>query len=212
MAGFDMTRRPVWSVFCVAALAMASLAGCSEQEQQTHEVPKGVERIAGQPGDSAPAERAAGATGAPYAGASAAASAPAEPWKAPEGWQAVAERRPMREATYLIEDADGPVEVAISVFPGEVGGMLANVNRWRGQIGMAPVTSIAESDLAGTFENGPYRGSLMHLKGPTQHMLVASIWQADAQRTWFVRVVAPGEVAARIQGEVFAFARTFGAD
>ena len=30
-------------------------------------------------------------------------------------------------------------EIAVTVFPGNVGGLTANVNRWRGQIGLAPL-------------------------------------------------------------------------
>ena len=41
----------------------------------------------------------------------------------------------MRKGSYAV----GGAEVAITAFPGDVGGVLANVNRWRGQAGLAPV-------------------------------------------------------------------------
>jgi hypothetical protein len=56
-------------------------------------------------------------------------------WKAPEGWH----QRPASQmvlASY--STAQGNV-VSVSVFDGETGGLLANVNRWRGQMGQGPI-------------------------------------------------------------------------
>ncbi|MGC3988989.1 MAG: hypothetical protein QM796_04750 [Chthoniobacteraceae bacterium] len=70
------------------------------------------------------------------------APAPTSNLPAPKEWQQVAPG-PMQDAKYTTE---GGAEVSVSIFPGQVGGVLANVNRWRGQLGLA---AIAESDLAG---------------------------------------------------------------
>lgn len=61
-------------------------------------------------------------------------------WKVPETW---ASQPPsaMRLASFRAGEAD----VSVSKMPGTAGGTLANVNRWRGQIGLAPLT---ESELA----------------------------------------------------------------
>src|SRR5690349_3907522 len=58
-------------------------------------------------------------------------------WDTPEGWRAVIADQPMRVATFRAGPGDG-VEVSVTAFPGDVGGLLANVNRWRGQVGLAP--------------------------------------------------------------------------
>ena len=117
----------------------------------------------------------------------------------------------MRLATYEMQGPAGPVEIAISQFPGDVGGMLANINRWRGQVGLAPVT---EPEIAGliesTFENPGFKGTLFHIKGAEQHIVVASMREASPDRTWTVRATVPPDVAAAIKPEVFEFARTFG--
>lgn len=116
----------------------------------------------------------------------------------------------MRLATYVLEGPSGAVEVAINRFPGDVGGMLANVNRWRGQVGLAPAT---ESDLAAMiepFENPGFKGSLLHIQGTEQHIVVASIFEIEANQTWTVRVSATPMVAEAVKADVFAFARTFG--
>ncbi len=61
-------------------------------------------------------------------------------WKAPESWTSQPPSA-MRLASFRAGEAD----VSVSKMPGTAGGTLANVNRWRGQIGLAP---LAESELA----------------------------------------------------------------
>ncbi|MBX3360308.1 MAG: hypothetical protein KF912_15200 [Phycisphaeraceae bacterium] len=133
------------------------------------------------------------------------------PWRAPAAWRHVPGERPMRLATYEMQGPSGPIEVAISRFPGDVGGMLANVNRWRGQVGLPPTTESELADMIEPFENDRFSGSLLHIEGAEQHIVVASIFETNANQTWTVRVSAAPAVASAMKGEVFAFARTFGA-
>ena len=65
-------------------------------------------------------------------------------WTAPAGWKEVAGSG-MRVASFALPKTAGKVEVTVVALPGDVGGELANVNRWRGQLALPPV---AESDLA----------------------------------------------------------------
>src|SRR3954471_14517480 len=71
--------------------------------------------------------------------------APEVHWDAPAGWQAQPPSA-MRKGSFLINDNDGrKADMSITVFPGTVGGDLANVNRWRNQIQLPPVS---EAELA----------------------------------------------------------------
>ncbi|MBI3565706.1 MAG: hypothetical protein HY079_10960 [Elusimicrobia bacterium] len=65
-------------------------------------------------------------------------------WTAPAGWT---ETRGggMRLATLTPPAQGGKAEVTVVALPGESGGELANVNRWRGQIALPP---IVESQLS----------------------------------------------------------------
>jgi hypothetical protein len=48
---------------------------------------------------------------------------------------------PMRKGSWSITDSDGTkAEIAVTVFPGDVGGDAANVNRWRGQLGLEKIS------------------------------------------------------------------------
>ena len=190
----------------VGLLVMAALlGGCGDPEIEEHRVPKGVETVPENQTTPPP-------TAAPPEQPRAAAPGGDRPWTAPDSWRPDPGERPMRLATYLIPTDAEPVEVAITRFPGDVGGMLANVNRWRGQIGLPPVTEADLESAIDRHDNPGFEISLMHLEGPESHMLAASIFEPEADRTWFVRVTDSPERVARVREEVFAFARTFGQD
>jgi hypothetical protein len=80
-------------------------------------------------------------------------------WTLPPDW----EERPggdIRYATLVIPGDDKPLEVSVTVLPNpgndEQGYVLLNVNRWRGQLGMAP---IAKEQLTGESTSIPLEGA-----------------------------------------------------
>lgn len=115
-------------------------------------------------------------------------------WAVPKGWTQ-APGTNMRFATLTPDGADGP-EIAVSVFPGNVGGTLANVNRWRGQMGLSP---IGQDDVAASLKSvpvGAIEGHLVDLSTPAgdRRMLTVILPQAGADnklvRTWFFKLSA----------------------
>lgn len=80
----------------------------------------------------------------PAAPPSASAGASGPKWKVPAPWTPVAAGQ-MQLAKFTVPArGSAHAEVTVSVFPADTGGVLANVNRWRRQIGLDPVT---EADL-----------------------------------------------------------------
>jgi hypothetical protein len=99
----------------------------------TSELPQGHPPIGGLP--ATPETKAAGA---------------AKPqWELPANWQEESATQ-MLIAKFSVGDKAARAEITVSSFPGEVGGLLANVNRWRGQIGLPPVE---EAQLGQTVKN-----------------------------------------------------------
>lgn len=86
-------------------------------------------------------------------------------WTLPAGW----EEKPgsgERLSTLLIGAEQPRLELTVTHLPGAAGGALANVNRWRGQLGLAP---IAEAELAGQTQKvqaGPVEVLVVDLTGP----------------------------------------------
>ena len=66
-------------------------------------------------------------------------------WKAPSGW----EEQPatgFRKGSFIARSPDGrSADISVVSFPESAGGLLANVNRWRAQLKLAPVNEIDQS-------------------------------------------------------------------
>lgn len=94
--------------------------------------------------------RAAPTPGGPPAAPAAASGAGKPPsvtvrWTVPEGFEQRPERT-MRLATIGPKGATD-LEIVLSAFPGDVGGLVANVNRWRNQMGLEPTEAGAVAAL-----------------------------------------------------------------
>ncbi len=66
-------------------------------------------------------------------------------WNVPSGWKEVPGGQFLVAKFMISGDASAQAAVNVSSAPGEGGGLLANLNRWRAQLGLGPV---AEADLA----------------------------------------------------------------
>ncbi len=115
----------------------------------------------------------------------------------------------MRLATYIAPDVSGPVEIAVTRFGGRVGGVLANVNRWRGQMELPP---IEESDLAAEikrFSAPGYDGYAARLESSAGVMLAAGVYEEATDQMWFVRARLDDAAAAdRLESDLFGVARS----
>lgn len=113
-------------------------------------------------------------------------------WEVPAGWQEAAPGQ-MLLARFQLGGAESKTEVTVSAFPGDTGGLLANVNRWRGQVGLQPVEQAqADKDLA-TLDLSGARAMLLDVSGksprngaPTR--LVGAIVPREGQ-TWFYKLM-----------------------
>jgi len=179
----------------------AAVGGCDQRGIEEHTVPKGVEPTVAAP--VAPVET-------PGADPGESASGIGEPWHLPDGWRRLDGSRPMRVATFAVEIGDRTVEIALSRFAGQTGGVLANVNRWRGQLGLDP---IGEGDLEGAinrFESPGFGGYWLRIEGESDYMLAAGVHDQSADQTWFVRASGSAEVMDGVESDFIAFATSFG--
>jgi len=138
------------------------------------------------------------------------AAGPGLSWTAPADWQSKPASA-MRKATYLVPLAGGgTAELAVTAFPGDVGGELANVNRWRGQLQLPP---LAEADLAGAVTRLASHGlnfTITDFTGTTaagaQRMLGAMAPFGGA--TWFFKLTGPDAAVAAQKPAFLAFLQT----
>ena len=127
-----------------------------------------------------------------------AAGADAIAWNLPKGWT---EARPggMRIAT-LKPPVAGKVDVSVVMIPGAAGGELANVNRWRGQIGLQPIDEAARAQMCKEVPSKAGAVSLYDLagEGAGKQRMIAGLLFVGGQ-SWFVKMVGDDEsvVASR---------------
>lgn len=142
------------AVYCgLAAILVALLSGCdSRPDVATYPVPKEQQ--------AAPAPAATAVNGQQMRAlpgmADSTAHAHQPEWSAPQAWQALPTNNIRRGAWAVSNAAGQSAEVTVTVFAGNVGSLLQNVNRWRGQIGLGDIGQeqlaqvVAERELAKT--------------------------------------------------------------
>lgn len=203
------------------ALCAVALSACRKPAIESYRVAKDPEPAAAKPDGAAPAPMAPQmptpvAPAAP-AGQGAMANTPVATadgasltWTAPAGWTSKTGSA-MRKATYVIksEGAPGEAELAVTAFPGDVGGELANVNRWRGQVHLQPVGAAElEKGITRTEANG-LKIAIVELASPgdgAQRILGAMVPHAGA--TWFFKLSGPDALVAKEKPAFLAFIAT----
>jgi hypothetical protein len=140
------------------------------------------------------------------------ASGPGLKWTAPAGWQEKTGVG-MRKATFTISGANGAsAELAVTAFPGDVGGDLPNLNRWRGQLALPPIT---EAEFAGAVTRLQVNGLAVTLADVTgggdkpQRLLGAMVPYAGA--TWFFKLTGPAALVAAEKPAFLSFVQTLSA-
>ncbi|RME94209.1 MAG: hypothetical protein D6766_06380 [Verrucomicrobia bacterium] len=156
-----------------------------------------------------------GPTGAPPATAAAAAGGSSPPgaaatdWPAPEGWRSLPPGN-MQLARYALPGPEGQApEVSVAVLGGDGGGLLANVNRWRRQLGLPPIDEAGLSGAVAPVENGPAGAHLVSLENPdTGRAMLAAVLPAQGQ-TWFVKMTGSPEAVKQARESFLTFIRAF---
>lgn len=137
------------------------------------------------------------------------AGGPGLTWTAPAHWKSKSGPA-MRKASFAIGEG-GEGDLSITAFPGDVGGDLANLNRWRGQQGIE-LPPIAAAELEANTQHLDRNDLHMTVvdiagKGPNaQRILGAMIPYSGA--TWFVKLMGPDAIIAKEKPAFMAFLDT----
>ncbi len=203
-----------------AAMALL-LSACSKPAIETYRAPKDPAPVA----KSAPAPHNHGAEApkaAPAAPAPAAAtgstmantpvatsSGPGLAWSAPASWIAKPGSA-MRKGSYAIKGDGGEADLSITAFPGDVGGDLANINRWRGQIQLGPISAGDLASAVQRLERNGLKIGVVDLGGATgpapQRTLAAMVPHEGS--TWFFKLTGPDALVAKEKAAFMAFLDT----
>jgi len=152
------------------------------------------------PAPAAPAMQAPASMKAEAAGFS------APKWAAlPAGWS-VGPENAMRKGTFIVPGPDGSkAELAVTVFPGSVGGLTANVNRWRGQIGLPPADEASIRASAQEAKVGPDSGMRFIMKSGDGAKATDAVMVPKGGSTWFLKLSGDAKAVESAGGAFVKF-------
>lgn len=131
-------------------------------------------------------------------------------WTAPASWQPKAPG-PVRKGSYTITGNDGATaDLAITAFPGDTGGLFANVNRWRAQVGLAPLNQSQLDTAVEHVDLNEFHIDLVDLLGNSggQPTRVLGAIVPHAGQTWFFKISGPDALVAAEKPAFRAFLGT----
>ena len=180
------------------AAAAQLLGACGRDEVSVYRVPR---------------EREAETAAAPFQGQGAMADMAAPvaggqdlAWDAPPSWKPKPPSE-MRKASY---DVPGGCDLSVTAFPGDVGGELANVNRWRGQVGLEPLGAADLDASVSRIEPNGLKATLVELDGAgaqAGRAMIGAIVPLGAS-TWFLKLSGPAAAVGAAKGDFLSFVRS----
>jgi hypothetical protein len=122
-------------------------------------------------------------------------------WEVPAGWQ---EQKPssMRLASFMVVGGAGAkADVSVIKLGGAAGGNLLNVNRWRAQVGLAPVDEAGLQKLITTQDVNGQQVAVVDMAGRSVESgdparLLAAIVPRSGN-TWFYKMVGNDQLVAQ---------------
>jgi len=132
-------------------------------------------------------------------------------WTVPADWRSVPPAQFLL-AEYSVTGKDGTeAEVNVAKLNGSGGGVLANVNRWRGQIGLEPVAEDSLGKLTTTMDVTGGQATFVDMTGSNANgqpvRLVAAIVPMGDE-TWFYKLMGDEKVVASQKDAFTKFVQT----
>jgi hypothetical protein len=174
-----MSHCPHRILLGLSFVALLALTACDQAAVKSYTIPKEQPVVTSEPAEPNPMR--------PLPGMAEQAAAAGElEYTVPAGWRQLPATG-IRKATLQVDDA----ELSVLVFPGDVGGELANVNRWREQIGLAAVEESGLSTISRELTISQHPARYVDLIGP-EKSIKGAILPVNG-RTWFFKLIGPSD-------------------
>jgi hypothetical protein len=117
-------------------------------------------------------------------------------WTIPAGWQEMPPSQFLLAEFSIASTNGAKAEVNVAELSGEGGGFLANVNRWRGQLGLSPVNYVGTSAVIGgeNIQIVDFTGTDSKTGKPAR--LIGAVVPQNGQ-TWFYKLMGDGQIVAQ---------------
>lgn len=126
-------------------------------------------------------------------GASGSATEGKPSWQVPESWKEIS-GGPFLVAKFVIAGADNAqAAVNVSMSAGEGGGLAMNVNRWRGQLGLNPLSEAELNKLVTSLDTTVGKAMMVDMAGvdarTNQKSRLIGAMVTQGSRTWFYKLM-----------------------
>ena len=190
-----------------SVLVAIVLAGCKRDEVKVYHVESGDSATLTPPPLAPAAMPATMPAGLPAPDNS---SLPQLKYVLPVGWQ----KKPasqMRVASFGISEDGKNADVSVIPLGGMAGGDPANVNRWRGQVGLPSLTDDEIEKLAEKISVGEQSADLYDIGGGAQRILAVIFHRDDT--VWFFKVTGDADLVEKQKPAFISFLKSveFGA-
>jgi hypothetical protein len=151
----------------------------------------------------------------PLMSAGASSSSPGEgkpDWQVPSGWQEVAAGQ-FLIAKFTVQDpAHGQAAINVSMSAGDGGGLALNVNRWRDQLGLSPLSEPDLKQAITSVDTSGGNASLVELSGKDartgQNARLVGAVVPQGTRTWFYKLMGNEQVVGAQKDAFIKFMQT----
>jgi hypothetical protein len=127
-------------------------------------------------------------------------------WQVPANWKEVPPTEMLLAKFVVPGKGDDKAEVTVSVFPGDVGGLHLNINRWRRQIGLPEADEKTTKELARPLETVSQGAVLVDMSGAAVRVIGAIV--PDGGRTWFYKLTGSPNVAEAEKDSLVKFVQS----
>ena len=154
-----------------------------------------------------------GGAGFPSAGAGPGAGEPEElpfDFQAPKEWKSLPPTA-FRRLSFRAGESDAPVEITVSNLLASANDVLANINRWRGQVGLPEISAADLKANSKAIDVGGVGGTFVELVGTgdeeTRKAILGTIVVRDDQM-WFFKLTGPAKAATAEQAAFEQFVKS----
>jgi hypothetical protein len=195
-------RRTVNLLGC--AVLCAASVGCKKDEIRSYAAPA-PQQVETKPRADGPSPQRASLPGG------GAAPRPSIDYRAPDGWQPDSDPSGMSVAAFGISAGDERARMTVTPLAGAAGGLVQNVNRWRGQIGLPPVEPDGLGEIVRNIEVAGVEAQYVDLVGPDAPggaQRILGVVAVAGSTTWFFKMTGSAELVGKQKEAFESFVRS----
>lgn len=174
-----------YPIFVLIALLSCEQVVYSQVKPQVYTVPKLASSEPSAKPEQNVVMRSQGVEATPY-------------WQVPFHWEAQ-DLGSLRKGSWVVREGAAKVDISVLAFPGETGGILANVNRWAQQIGLAPIAAENLSQYVKPYTVGEQAAHYVSLRNPDSKEAVLGVIVPLGPVFWFFKMMGDAALVKREQ-------------